>query len=74
MAKSKKYDIRVVEAKGSWSAEIIRKVTSKETVVSKSQDGFATEAEAREWGEKELTSFMKSLGERNKRRNERREK
>lgn len=67
MAQSKKYEYRVTQDKKTWTAEIVRRVTSKRTAVSKSQDGFATEAEAKTWGEKELQSFLDNLGERNKR-------
>ena len=72
MAKGKKYDIRIVQDKKGWTAEIIRQVTSTKTMVSKSQKGFATEAEAQAWGENELKAFMQSLAERNKRRAEKR--
>lgn len=68
MAKGKKYDYRVVENKGTWSAEIIRRASSKKTVVSKSQDGFATESEAQTWGKDELKLFLESQDKRNKRR------
>ena len=37
-------------------------------VVSKQQDGFATEADAQAWGETELKSFLHQLEQRNKRR------
>lgn len=68
MAKSKKYDYRVVPAKSGWAVEIIRRVTAKESTVSKFKDGFASEVEAQEWGEEALKSFLNSLSERNKRR------
>jgi hypothetical protein len=67
MTSNKKYDYRVTQNKKTWTAEIIRRVTSKRTSVSKSQDGFSTEAEAKAWGEKELASFLDNLAERNKR-------
>jgi len=67
MTTNKKYDYRVTQGKTGWTAEIIRRVTSKKTNVSKSQDGFSTEAEARAWGETELKSFLESLTKRNKR-------
>lgn len=67
MSTNKKYDYRVTKGKTDWTAEIIRRVTSKKTSVSKSQDGFASEADARAWGEKELKSFLENLAERNKR-------
>ena len=74
MAKGKKYDYRVVHNESTWTAEITRRMTSKKTVVSKSQDGFATESEAREWGAKELEVFAKNLNARNKLRSEKRNK
>ncbi len=74
MAKAKKYDYRTVQGNTDWTAEITRRATSKKTVVSKSQGGFATESEAKEWGEQALKSFLESLGERNKRRSSQRDK
>ncbi|MCF6337803.1 MAG: DUF3622 domain-containing protein [Gammaproteobacteria bacterium] len=67
MTTNKKYDYRAVQGKTHWIAEITRRATSKKTVVSKSQDGFATEADAKAWGEKELASFLENLTKRNKR-------
>jgi hypothetical protein len=72
MTTHKKYDCRITQEGTSWTAEIIRRVTSKRTAVSKSQDGFATEAEAQVWGEKELKSFLDNLADRNKRDSEQR--
>ncbi|MBW1821413.1 MAG: DUF3622 domain-containing protein [Deltaproteobacteria bacterium] len=70
MAENKKYDIQLVRDKNSWTAEITRKITSRKTAVSKRQEGFPTETEAQEWGEKELKSFLESQNARNKRRSE----
>jgi len=70
MAKSKKYDCRVLKDGVNWTAEIIRRKTSKETVVSKSQSGFTSEHDAQEWVQEELKSFLKNLNERNKLRSE----
>lgn len=67
MTTHKKYDYRITQDGSAWNAEIIRRVTSKRTAVSKSQEGFASEAEARAWGEKELKSFLENLVARNKR-------
>lgn len=72
MASGKKYDYRVVQDGSRWTAEITRRMTSKKTVVSKSQGGFATESEAQEWGQKELKTFSRNLNERNRRRSEQR--
>ncbi|MDO9319046.1 MAG: DUF3622 domain-containing protein [Gammaproteobacteria bacterium] len=71
MAASKKYESRVIASVASegfvqeWSAEIIRRATATKTVVSKAQGGFASEAEAQVWAEKELAAFLE-LNERNK--------
>jgi len=67
MTTNKKYDFRAVQNKSDWTAEITRRASSKKTIVSKSQDGFATEAEAKAWGETELASFLENLTKRNKR-------
>jgi len=74
MEKGKKYNYRVVQDGANWAAEIVRRVTTKKTVVSKSQGGFATESEAQEWGNKELAVFSKNLSERNKLDSEKRKK
>ncbi|OEF25143.1 DUF3622 domain-containing protein [Vibrio rumoiensis] len=65
---SKKYDFQLIEKRNGWAAEIIRQITSRRTIVSKRQLGFTTEAEAKEWAEKELIEFQKIQTERNKRR------
>lgn len=67
MSKGKKYDYRVVKNRNDWKVEIVRQATSSKTVVSKRQAGFATEAEAKEWGETELKSFIENLSDKNKR-------
>jgi len=68
MAKGKKYDFNLILVDGSWTAEIVRKITSKKTVVSKSQAGFASEAEAQVWAEAELKGFLQNQIDRNNRR------
>jgi hypothetical protein len=70
MAKGKKYEYRLVQDNTSWTVEIVRRITSKKTVISKSQDGFTSESDAQEWGQKELKSFLQNLTERNKRRSQ----
>lgn len=72
MAKVKKYDYRLLQVDASWRAEIVRRVTARKSMVSKSQDGFATEAEAQAWAEEALKLFAENLSERNKRRSEKR--
>ncbi len=73
MSKVKKYDYRVAKNRKNWKAEIIRRATSSKTVVSKRQAGFSTEAEATEWAEKELKSFLDNQAEKNKRHSKQRE-
>ncbi|ARD23567.1 MULTISPECIES: DUF3622 domain-containing protein [Shewanella] len=70
MSKSKKYDFRVLAVGDTFKAEITRRMSATKTVVSKSHDGFATEEEATAWGQKELTGFMATQAERNKRKTE----
>ena len=48
----------MIEDNDGWTAEITRRVTSRVTVVSKGKGGFATEAEAQEWGESEVKAFL----------------
>ena len=70
MKQSKKYDYRVVQNNNAWTAEVTRRVTSRVTVVSKDKGGFATEAEAKAWGQAEVEAFLKKTnkGEMEKRR------
>ncbi len=71
MAASKKDESRVIASVAAvslaqeWSAEIVRRATATKTVVSKTQGGFTSEAEAQAWAEKELAVFLE-LNERNK--------
>lgn len=74
MMKGKKYSYHVVKEGSSWKAEILRRKTASETVISKSQGGFSTESDALEWGKTELSTFLQSLSERNKRHSEQRGK
>lgn len=59
-----KYVYRVVQDDAGWTAGIIRRVTARETMITKSQAGFATEAEAIVWAEKELANFAQNLSQR----------
>lgn len=61
LEKSKKYTYQLVKAKAGWTAEILRRVTSKKTLVTKSQAGFASEAEAQTWAEAEVKVFLKNV-------------
>jgi len=68
MATSKKYNFKIKQDGATWSTKITRRVSSQRTVISKKQDGFASEAEAHAWGEKEIALFLENLSARNKRR------
>ncbi|MDH5389156.1 MAG: DUF3622 domain-containing protein [Gammaproteobacteria bacterium] len=70
MKQSKKYDFLIEKEDDNWTAVIIRRVTSRTTVVSKTQSGFASEAEAQAWAQDEVKAFLKkaNLGEQEKRR------
>lgn len=70
MTTNKKYDFRINQNESEWITEITRRVSSKKTVVSKSQGGFTSELEATEWGKKMLESYLENLNDRNKRRSE----
>ncbi|GIU48370.1 MULTISPECIES: DUF3622 domain-containing protein [Shewanella] len=70
MSKSKKYDFRVLTVGDTFKTEITRRMSATKTIVSKSHDGFTTEDEAVAWGQKELTAFMSTQVERNKRKTE----
>ncbi|WP_415888463.1 DUF3622 domain-containing protein [Neptuniibacter sp. SY11_33] len=73
MAKGKKYDFQLVAEGETWSAKILRQASARKTVVSKQQDGFATEDEAKTWAEAQLQKFLEQQQERNKRKAEKRE-
>lgn len=66
MSKGKRYDYRVVQHDGCWKAEITRRASAKKTVVTKSQDGFATESDAQAWAQRELKSLLENLAARAK--------
>ncbi len=68
MANSKKYSSRILKSESGWQAEILRRMTSKKQVVTKSKDGFASEAEAQTWAETELKAFLERLSEQSKER------
>ena len=72
MAASSKYAIKIVQEESVWTADITRRVSRKEVVVSATQSGFASEAEAQAWADNELKGFVENQNARNKRRNEKR--
>ena len=72
MAKSKKYSARILKSEAGWQAAVIRRMTSKKEIVTKSKDGFATEEEAKSWADTELKAFLERLSEQSKERAEKR--
>ena len=64
---SKKYEIYTSQEDSGWTAGINRRVTARKTSVTKSQSGFASEAEAMAWAETELAALLKVQVERNQR-------
>ena len=61
MKQSKKYDFNVAKDGDGWKVQIIRRVSSKKTNVTKQQGGFASEEEAKAWGESEAAALLKSM-------------
>jgi hypothetical protein len=62
-----KFNFRVVKTDTSWTAEIIRKKTAKEVVVTKKKEDFTNESDAQEWAETELKTFVTDLNARKRR-------
>jgi|TARA_R110002096_G_scaffold67231_11_gene163133 hypothetical protein len=72
MSITKKYTFQTSAEKDSWRADIVRRASSKNTVISKTQTGFKSEAEAVQWAEKELALFLEKQSARNKRQADKR--
>ena len=72
MATSKKYQSRIEPAGSGWVAQITRRVTAKKVVVTKQQDGFASETEATAWAEATLPEFTSTLSSSNQRHGQQR--
>jgi len=70
MTSGKKYQFKAIQKESTWTGQIIRRVSSKRSMVSKRQEGFASEAEAIAWGEIELKAFLVKQGERNTRKSQ----
>lgn len=73
MTQTKKYDYQLTQQDATWTAEIVRRVSARKSMVSKAQDGFASEAEAQAWAEQTLQSFMESQQQSNQRRADKRD-
>ncbi len=70
MSENKKFTIRLTEKRNGWSAEIIRQVTSRRTVVSKREMGFESQELAQAWADTELAGFIENQAKRNERKAE----
>ena len=66
MSQGKKYSVQIVQNDNTWTAKIVRKVTTKRTKITKKQTGFASEAEANTWAETELKGFAEQLKRQNR--------
>lgn len=67
MATNKKYTVLLVEDGTTWTAQIARRASARKTIISKSQDGFASQEEAQAWGDEQLVEFAKIAQAKNKR-------
>lgn len=67
MTHSKKYSSTVSKQGSTWTAQINRQITSKQTMVSKQKTGFKSENAANEWANEQLAEFSKTLEKSNQR-------
>lgn len=74
MASNKKYQRIIVQRGDTWTAQIVRQVSSKKTHVSKEQCDFTSEQEAMDWGEAALAEFTATQSSSNRRHAEQRKK
>jgi hypothetical protein len=72
MSQSKKYDVRLSQEKDTWNAAIVRRASAKKTITTKTQTGFKTKTEAKQWAKDELALFTAKQSAQNKRRAEKR--
>jgi len=72
MASSTKYSVMVEEDGNIWTANIVRRASRSELIVSKTETGFKTQEEAWAWGDEAVKEFVEKQGARNKRQNEKR--
>jgi len=72
MAKNKKYSFKIEQHGSTWKAQIVRQATTKRTVLSKEQKGFASKTEATNWAELQLQEFTTTLDKSNQRHSEQR--
>lgn len=72
MATSKKYSYQLEKKDDFWRAQIIRKASSKTLIVSKEQEGFVSEEDAKKWAKEQLLVFTNTQSLSNKRQGEQR--
>ena len=72
MTKSRKYDYKIEQSDDTWSVQIIRKASKKNSVVSKEQGGFTNVKEAKAWAEEQLLEFSSTMAKSNQRHGEQR--
>ena len=72
MAKNNKYQINLQQVDSSWQAQVTRQVTSKKTTVTKQQENFTSEADAKEWADAELNKLLETQVSNNQRQNKNR--
>jgi hypothetical protein len=68
MSNSKKFGILLLEEGTTWTAQITRRKTARETIVSKSETGFESEALAQAWADEAIKVFLETVVSRNNRR------
>jgi len=72
MSKNKKYSYNLEKKDQNWSAQIIRRASKNKTVVSKQQDDFNNENDAKTWAEEQLILFSSTMAISNQRHGEQR--
>jgi hypothetical protein len=65
---AKKYDIITRPDDAGWTAEVVRRKTSRGTTIERSQSGFASRDEALAWGQVNLDSYLATRAVRTKAR------
>ena len=72
MTNSKKYSYELEQIDKLWTTKIIRKVSSKKSVITTEKGGFESKSEAKTWAEQQLSKFTAKQDSNNKRHAEQR--
>ena len=73
MSNGKKYSaLTIHNADGSWAARVIRRKTSKGSVVERERAGFDTQENARTWASEQLALYLADRKERTAQKNAKR--